>query len=173
MNSVRQTVPPSRSSQLWEKVVSDYQRACLLHRQVRRCESRRIMEQDLPLSIYAWAEQAPGDGAEKVRQLDAMFERERARVEDAWAANELIRQQLAADLVPALAQEIAQEVRRAVALQPSPAPLAESRIPTPAQLAPPAPMSRVQPRTGATDIPGIIDFLLAQEAAQTRPARAA
>lgn len=173
MNSARQSVPPAAPAQLWERVVRDYQRVCLLHRQVRRCESRRIIEQELPLSICAWAEHAPGDGAEKVRLLDAMFERERARVEDTWAANELIRQQLAEDLVPALAQEIASEVRRAVALLPSPAPLAAQSSSAPAPVAPPTQAGRSQPRTEATDIAAIIDFLLAQEAAQTRPARAA
>jgi hypothetical protein len=163
--------PVAGADALWQCVVSDYRRASLLQRQRRLAESRLVLEQNLAASILDWSESTAEEGAVKVRRLDQMFRSERARLEDAWLANET-NHRLAESLLPSLAEQIASEVRRAVAahhVPPAPAAvpvgaaLPMSSVPAPRPVSSPV-------RALASDIPSIIDALFAQELAASAAA---
>lgn len=163
--------PAAGSAALWQRVVSDYRRASLLQRQRRLAESRFVLEQNLAASILDWSESTTEEGAVKVRRLDEMFRCELARLEDACLASEM-NHRLADSLLPSLAEQIATEVRRAVAAQlVSPATVAAPVVLVPSK--PPAPPPDAVPsqaRALASDIPSIIDTLFAQELAASAAA---
>jgi hypothetical protein len=159
---------PALAELNWQQVVRTYRAACVLHRQAPGAESQRVLEQDLAESILTWAECDAADGATQTQRLEAMFQQERQRVEDAWFAQELMRQRWHSELLPALSVHIGEEVRKAVRTLPAARPVAMGTArgqPTPAPM-------RARPearpaRPAAGDIASIIDLLLEQECAAT------
>lgn len=163
---------PDLAETLWLKIVRDYRQACVLHRQARREESQRMLEGVLPESILAWAECDPTDGATQTQRLEAMFQQERQRIEDAWLAQEFAQQRWQAELLPALSAHIGEEVRKAVRTLPAARPVAVVPAPmhqvAPRIIAQPEPRSARPTRTAASDIASIIDLLLEQECSTAR-----
>ncbi len=167
---------------LWQKVVQDYRQLCVLQQQARNEESLRLLQNDLPVSILEWSERDSADGASKARRLDEMFQVEQTRLADAWLAQELMAQQVRAELLPSLTAQITAEVRKAVTesnLRPAAtlAPAARPQAPAPTRAPQPAP-SRPAPaaapaarpaRVAAGDLTSIIDLILADE--QSAPVR--
>ncbi len=160
-------LPPARTPEaLWQRIVQDYRQLCALQRQARAEESDRLLRDELPARILAWAEQDPSDGTAKARRLDQMFQREHQRLADAWMLEELLEQRLRSQVMPALTARIDAEVRRA--MQAPAASRPELHIsepaPRPAPTVIPLAESCTRPaRVSVGDIPSIIDLILHQE----------
>jgi hypothetical protein len=100
----------------WERVVSDFRKLCVLRRQRRQKESEALLRSELPRSIAEWSRQQPGEPLAKRAQLDAMFQTEQRRVEDAMMMQDLLSSKLVEDFVPVICSRISEEVRRAMAV---------------------------------------------------------
>ena len=151
---------------LWQRIVQDYRQLCVLQRQARRAESDRLLRDELPACILAWAEQDDADGAEQARRLDEMFQQEQRRLADVWLLQELMEQRLRTELLPALSARIDAEVRRAVKRNASclaPAPVAAPAPQPMPTILPLAETSSRSTRVPAGDIPSIIDLIFEHE----------
>jgi hypothetical protein len=155
---------------LWQQIVQDYRQLCVLQRQARGAECDRLLRDELPTRILAWAEQDGADGAAKARRLDDMFQAEQRRFADAWAIEQTVAQRLRSDLLPALSAQINEEVQRAIQRHVPSRPLPSAAGPVPVSVPCPAPsmVQRSEPaharaRASVGDIPSIIDLILEQE----------
>ncbi|MBM3848069.1 MAG: hypothetical protein FJ405_17500 [Verrucomicrobia bacterium] len=91
-------------SLLWNQVVTDFRRVCLLKHQGRTAESDSLLQTQLPASIAAWSRDTDHDPILKKRQLQEMFLMEERRIEEAWAVRDLIFD----DLKTALLEDVRQ-----------------------------------------------------------------
>ncbi|KAF0180167.1 MAG: hypothetical protein FD161_945 [Limisphaerales bacterium] len=151
---------------LWQRIVQDYRQLCVLQRQARRAESDRLLRDELPARILAWAEQDDADGAEQARRLDEMFQQEQRRLADVWLLQELLEQRLRTELLPALSARIDVEVQRAVKRNASclaPAPVAAPAPQPMPTILPLAETSSRSTRVPVGDIPSIIDLIFENE----------
>lgn len=151
---------------LWQHIVQGYRQLCVLQRQARRAESDRLLLEELPARILAWAEQDDSDGLEQALRLDEMFSQEQRRLADVWFLQEFMEERLRTELLPALSARIDAEVQRAVkrsasCLAPAPAP-APAPLPV-ASAVPLAKVSSAASRISAGDIPSVIDLIFEQE----------
>lgn len=151
---------PTPSQTLWKQVVTDYRQACVLRREGRETEAGAIIGERLPASIAAWSRADTRSASDKKSALESMFEMERASMDSWMLANESLAAQLSRTLIPALREQVAEEIRESMRSKPL----------TPNRLggAPSAGFDRVR----FDDIPGVIDTLLAQQQADRGPRRA-
>jgi hypothetical protein len=105
------------TEQLWDKVVGDFRQLCLLRRQKKWIEADMILNSDLPRSIAIWSEVFEGAPASKKAQLDAMFQAEQRRIDDAFLAMDLVASRLKDEIVPSICAQVTEQVRAAVAEQ--------------------------------------------------------
>lgn len=110
------TVNTKLQDAYWERVVSDFRKLCVLRRQQRREESEALLRFELPRSIAEWSRQQPGDPQAKRAQLDAMFQSEQRRVEDAMLMQDLLSSRLVEDFLPVICSRVGEEVRKAMAV---------------------------------------------------------
>jgi hypothetical protein len=104
----------SAVEQHWDKVVADFRQLCLLRRQKKWIESDMILNSDLPRGIASWSEVSEGAPAQKKARLDAMFQAEQRRMDDAFFAMDLVTARLNDEIVPAICGQIAEQVRSAI-----------------------------------------------------------
>lgn len=169
-----------------------------------------ILNSDLPRSIASWSEVFDGEPIAKKSRLDAMFQNEQRRIDDAWFTMELIASRLKEEIVPAICAQVTEQVREAVlnevrgsiadelrsqkeeqkakaareyteenlitdvveqvrstvAREASAAVLedvARDRKDSPAPRKPASVAAKTSARLACDDIPGVIDFVLAEE----------
>ena len=94
--------------------MADFRQLCLLRRQKKWIESDIILNSDLPRSIAGWSEVFDGAPAQKKARLDAMFQSEQRRLDDAYFALDLVTARLKEEIVPAICGQIAEQVRSAI-----------------------------------------------------------
>ena len=156
----------NESQTLWEQIVADFQLACVLRREGRGQEAAEIIDQRLPRVIARWSQADGRSGAEKQAALKAMFAEEQSRDESADQVPQILAAKLAATLLPALRQHVAQELREGIAqeFRAWQNNLLLSRRP---------PENAGLRRVRFDDIPGVIDALLAEQKSDWTPQRAA
>lgn len=146
--------------------MEEFRQLCLFRRQKKRIESETILKSDLPRSIASWSESVEADPGVKRSRLDAMFQTEKRRIEDAWLVQELMATRLNEQFIPAICTQVAREVRSVVAQEMT----AQDRgLNTPARTASNVGASRA--RATFDDIPGVIDLVLAEDQARNKSRR--
>jgi hypothetical protein len=142
----------------WNKLVSDFRRICLLRHQKRGTEAEMLLKNGLPARIAAWSESFEAELDVKRERLDAMFETEQRRIEDAFLVQELVAARFNEQCVPLICTQVAHEIHslidREIAMQ-------DRRPNQPAGTLSngAAPMSRV----AFDNLPGVIDLVLAED----------
>ena len=152
-----QTPHSSSSQTLWTQLVADYRQACLLTREGRAEEARGIVNEKLPQKIALWSREDTRSAAEKRSALEVMFSSEQISMDSWFFSHQALTNRLAQTLIPAIRQQISQEMREAFAHHP---------------------LDRMSNSVSGTskperirfdDIPAMIDSLLAQQAADYGP----
>ncbi len=156
-SATRSQVSANHLDSRWDQVVRDFRQFCVLRRQERRADSELILRQSLPQSIAEWSKHDTDNAGVKKARLDAMFQQEQRRIEDACLLNELLSAQLKHEFLPVLCSSVSaivgEELRRAGIDRDSDQRPARREPQVPAE---PAPRSRV----AFDDIPSVIDLLL-------------
>lgn len=135
------------AEQRWDKVVADFRHLCLLRRHKKWIESDIVLNSDLPRSIADWAEVFQAEPSAKKSRLDAMFQSEQRRIDDAWFAADLVTTRLKDEIIPSICAQVTEQVRATLAEEVRTAVLAEVRAQPPqniesperAELPPPPP----------------------------------
>jgi hypothetical protein len=102
------------AEQCWEKVVGDFRQLCLLRRQKKFIESDIILSSELPRAIANWSEAEDTEPAAKKSRLDAMFQTEQRRIDDACFTMDLLTDRLKGEILPAITSELTEQIRVAV-----------------------------------------------------------
>jgi hypothetical protein len=157
---IDQTPNPKTSQLLWGQLVADYRQACLLRRAGREEEARGIVSERLPQTIALWSREDTRPAADKKAALETMFSSEQMNMDSWLFAHQALTSRMAETLIPAIREQVGQEMRSAFAQQ------AASRGARPD---PDAAKSTHGERIRFDDIPGVIDALLAQQAADFSP----
>ncbi|HEY6227014.1 MAG TPA: hypothetical protein VI282_07830 [Verrucomicrobiae bacterium] len=98
----------------WDTLVGQFRQLCLLRRQKKWIESDIILTSDLPRAIAAWSETAEADPATKKSRLDAMFQTEQRRIEDACFTMDLLTDRLKDEIIPSICAQVTEQVRATV-----------------------------------------------------------
>jgi hypothetical protein len=98
----------------WDTLVGQFRQLCLLRRQKKWIESDIILTSDLPRAIAAWSETAEADPATKKSRLDAMFQTEQRRIEDACFTMDLLADRLKEEIIPSICAQVTEQVRATV-----------------------------------------------------------
>jgi hypothetical protein len=157
---------PNSSQTLWHQLVADYRQACWLRREGREGEANGIVNEKLPQSIALWSREDNRSATDKKAALETMFSSEQAAIDSWMFAHQMLANRLTESLIPALRQQVGEEMRDALANRPAStiAPSGGSH----------SARSIRSERIRFDDIPGVIDALLSQQAADygARPALA-
>jgi hypothetical protein len=140
----------------WEEVVALFRRMCFLRRQGKAAASEAILKHRLPETIAAWSQNSGRDAGAKKAQLDNMFQVEQRRVDDAFSLHELSALQWQEDLLPALVNSLAREIKQTVREQFAAQAARNEESPS-------FPPSVYRPRIAFDDIPAVIDLIAAEE----------
>ena len=149
----------SLTSSDWDQVVSEFRRLCMLRHQGNTAESDEILSSRLPKRIAAWSKTSSQDPTVKKTTLENMFQSEQKRIEDAILLHEIASTRWETQLVPMLCNQVAQEIRRAVGEQFSVYELQLAEV----SATHPVNNQRFAPKIAFDNIPGIIDFITAEE----------
>ncbi len=84
----------------WNRVVTKYREVCVFRRESRFEESERVLKEELPDIIAAWAMASPEPIATKRAELEAMFAAERKRVDEVLQVRRLINNQTTEQFIP-------------------------------------------------------------------------
>jgi hypothetical protein len=158
----------------WSKIVTTFREVCILRKQGRLDEAKRILESDLPKMISLWSQSSPEEIVSKRRELENMFRTEEKKIDDAWLVQKLVATRLTEDLVPSLCSQIAAGLKEVVTQQLKQAqrpalPVRRLRTPLDAGVAgkeSPISMRAANAkgsRVPLDDIPGMIDAVLAAQ----------
>ena len=98
----------------WDTLVGQFRQLCLLRRQKKWIESDIILTSDLPRAIAAWSESADADPATKKSRLDAMFQTEQRRIEDACFTMDLLADRLKEEIIPSICAQVTERVRTTI-----------------------------------------------------------
>jgi hypothetical protein len=138
--------------------VDEFRQLCLFRRQKKWVESDTILKTELPRSIASWSESFQAEPSVKRSRLDAMFQTEQRRIDDAWLVQELMAARLNEQFLPAICTQVAQEVRSVVAEEMA---AQDRRLNTPARSS--SNVTAGKARVAFDDIPGVIDLVLAED----------
>ncbi|MEI6392539.1 MAG: hypothetical protein WCT12_15715 [Verrucomicrobiota bacterium] len=143
----------------WDQVVSDFRRLCMLRHQGNVAESDEILSTRLPKRIATWSRTSTQDPIVKKTTLEDMFRNEQKRVEDAMLFHEIASTRWETQLIPMLCNQVSQEIRRTVSDQFSAyeAQFGELNAGRSAN------NPRIAPKIAFENIPGIIDYLSAED----------
>lgn len=145
--------------------MEEFRQLCLFRRQRKGSESEKILKTELPRSIASWSESFEGDPRAKRSRLDAMFQAEQRRIDDAWLVQELMATRLNEQFIPAICTQVAQEVRSVVCQEMA---AQDRRWNTPSRSA--STVGASPARVAFDDIPGIIDVVLAEDRVRSHAA---
>ena len=138
--------------------MGQFRQLCLLRRQRKLIESDMILNSELPRAIASWSQSFDAEPSAKKSRLDAMFQTEQRRIDDAWLALELMTTRFNEQFIPAICSQVAQEVRSAMAEEMA---AQDRRQPLPARIT--NSVSAGRTRVAFDDIPGVIDLVLAED----------
>jgi hypothetical protein len=102
------------AEQCWEKVVGDFRQLCVLRRQKKFIESDIILTSELPRAIASWSEVDDTEPAAKKSRLDAMFQAEQRRIDDACFTMDLLTDRLKTEILPTITSELTEQIRASV-----------------------------------------------------------
>lgn len=151
-----------KPDEILEGLIAHFRQGLVFRRTGREDEAREILETVVPEEIRRWSEAdttlRPDEKRAKLRDI---FHRELGRVEDAFLVYELLAERIEQVIVPAICQQVIQEMRSLLSEQfasrPSPPPV----DPLVEKLGKPLP--RAPQRVSLDDVPGMIDMLLDRE----------
>jgi len=126
--------------------------------------SETILRQLLPKKIAEWSQTTSVNAEEQKGRLEEMFKAEQRRVDDAYTLHELSAMQWREDFIPALTNQIHQEIRQTICEQFA---QLNSRQLTPTQEVTHFQNASLIPqkrkRIAFDDIPAIIDLIVEDE----------
>lgn len=101
-----------RAQQRWDAIVERFRHACILHRNGKEWESRRIIKEDLPPMIKQWMQMLPAGLKEDAKaDLRDMFTREQSIVDQGHKLQRLFRETLVKRIIPQVEARIASKYR--------------------------------------------------------------
>ena len=146
------------TGKLWQQVVLDFRRACLLRYEGKHGESCKVLDQELSKSISVWSERSTGDSSAKREALNEMFRAEQRRIDDAVLVHKMVSKSLSHELLPSMFNVVTQEIREAVREE-------LGQKPTGARVSGTAGLAGASRRIRFDDIGGIIDALQQEQSA--------
>jgi len=102
------------SERLWGRAIEAFRSACLCRKSGRAEEASRMLERDVPLAIAAWSQSSNLTPNERRKELERMFREEQRRVDDAWFLQRAVAEHFERNIVPALRDSLAEELRETV-----------------------------------------------------------
>ena len=101
-----------RAQQRWDAIVDRFRAACILHRNGKEWESRRIIKEELPPVIKAWMQMLPPGLKEDAKaDLRDMFTREQSIVDQGYKLQRLFKETLVKRIIPQVEARIAAKYR--------------------------------------------------------------
>lgn len=101
-----------RAQQRWDAIVERFRNACILHRNGKEWESRRIIKEELPPMIKAWMQMLPPGLKEDAKaDLRDMFTREQSLVDHGHKLQRLFKETLVKRIIPQVEARIASKYR--------------------------------------------------------------
>ncbi len=98
----------------WDVLVGQFRQLCLLRRQRKFIESDIILTSELPRAIAEWSEVSEAEPAAKKSRLDAMFQAEQRRIDDACFTMDLVTNRFKEEILPSICAEVTEQVRATV-----------------------------------------------------------
>ena len=102
------------SERLWGRAIEVFRGACLCRKSGRAEEAIRMLEKDVPLAIAAWSQSSGLAPGERRKELERMFREEQRRVDDALFLQRVVTEHFERNVVPALRDSLAEELRETV-----------------------------------------------------------
>ncbi len=101
-----------RAQKRWNLIVDRFRAACVLNREKRHEESKRIIKKELPLLIKAWMQLLPTSmKADAKADLRDMFNREQALVDQGMRLKRVFKETLVKSIIPKVEARIAAKYR--------------------------------------------------------------
>lgn len=101
-----------RAQQRWDAIVERFRMACILHRNGKEWESRRIIKEELPPLIKQWMQMLPAGLKEDAKaDLRDMFTREQSIVDQGHKLQRLFKETLVKQIIPQVEARIASKYR--------------------------------------------------------------
>jgi len=101
-----------RAQTRWDAIVELFRAACILHRDGKEWESRRIVKEELPPLIKQWMQILPsGLKNDAKADLRDMFTREQSLVDQGQKLQKLYKETLVKHIIPKIEQRIASKYR--------------------------------------------------------------
>lgn len=96
----------------WKLIVERFRTACILHREKREAESRRIIKEELPELIKSWIKLLPTSLKEDAKaDLRDMFTKEQSLVDQGMRLQNVFRETLVKRIIPQVEEQIAAKYR--------------------------------------------------------------
>lgn len=101
-----------RAQQRWDAIVERFRTACILHRNGKEWESRRVIKEELPPLIKEWMMMLPVGLKEDAKaDLRDMFTREQSLVDQSYKLQRLFKETLVKRIIPQVEAKIASKYR--------------------------------------------------------------
>lgn len=101
-----------RAQKRWNLIVDRFRAACVLNREKRYEESKRIIRKELPLLIKAWMQLLPASMKQDAKaDLRDMFDREQALVDQGMRLKRVFKDTLVNSIIPKVEARIAAKYR--------------------------------------------------------------
>ncbi|MBC2604466.1 hypothetical protein [Pelagicoccus albus] len=102
----------NRAQDRWDAIVGRFRVACILHRDGKEWESRRIIKEELPPLIKQWMQMLPTGLKEDAKaDLRDMFTREQSIVDQGHKLQKLFKETLVKRIIPQVEERIAAKYR--------------------------------------------------------------
>ncbi len=96
----------------WKLIVERFRAACILHREKRESESRRIIKEELPDLIKSWIKLLPTSLKEDAKaDLRDMFTKEQSLVDQGMRLQNVFRETLVKRIIPQVEEQVAAKYR--------------------------------------------------------------
>ena len=103
-----------KNDQLWDEIVRNFRRACLLKRVGKAAEAGVVLNDTLPKTIAAWSRSDPREGATKREALAVMFREEQRHADEDFAVKQLAAHKAMAAVLPGLRSGLMRELKESV-----------------------------------------------------------
>ncbi len=96
----------------WKLIVERFRAACILHREKRESESRRIIKEELPDLIKSWIKLLPSSLKDDAKaDLRDMFTKEQSLVDQGMRLQNVFRETLVKRIIPQVEEQVAAKYR--------------------------------------------------------------
>ncbi len=96
----------------WTEIVERFRAACVLHRENRETESKRIIKEELPELIKAWIKLLPTALKDDAKaDLRDMFTREQSLVDQGMRLQNVFKETLVKRIIPQVEEQVAAKYR--------------------------------------------------------------